>query len=196
MRGTAARCDHAQLIAQAAMPAVWALYVELLRSGAATLTRRERHDAEHPALALLLAPVPVLTAWRRGILTHATTPQTREPKMSAALGHFPGADQREDSKADTEEDGTEIFPTPIAPIPEQSVPHLPAAFYSGEAAADMRAAADTAVDESQRIGRGRGLSSRHAVLDLARCHPVLTGAQIAGRLNLSRRTVRRHLGRR
>lgn len=47
-RGIDVRRDHAQLIAHAAMPAVWALYIELLRGGADTLTRRERRDAENP----------------------------------------------------------------------------------------------------------------------------------------------------
>lgn len=127
--------------------------------------------------------MPVLTVWRRGVLAQAATPQTREPEMSAARGHFRGADLCEDSEVDTEEERADILP---APIPAQTAQHLPTAFHDGAVAADA----------SQRIGRGRGLTSRHAVLDLARNHPELSGAQIAERLSLSPRTVRRHLGRR
>lgn len=165
---------RAQLIAHAAMPAVWALYIELLRGAAATLTRREHQVAEHPVLALLLAPRPVITAWRRDILDHTTGPRPRPPKMSTTRGHFP-------HPVRTRPD--------IYPWPPSSRTSSIAADDSSDAEAPP--AAETA---PTRIGKGRGRSSRHAVLDLAGRDPELTSAQIADQLDLSPRTVRRHLG--
>ncbi|WP_169739943.1 DUF2637 domain-containing protein [Actinospica robiniae] len=177
-RGTAAG-DHAQLIAHAAMPCVWALYIELLRSAAAAFTRRERRHPEHPVLALLLAPRPVLAAWRRGILASAAPSRPHQPKMSAARGHFRLPPDLRDHGA--VRDRADIFPATLPGLtgPASTVPITPA---TG--------------DLPDRIGKGRGLTSRHAVLDLARRNPELTSAQIAERLNLTPRTVRRHLGRR
>jgi DNA-binding CsgD family transcriptional regulator len=181
IRGTAAG-EHDQLIAHAAMPCVWALYIELLRGAAAALTRRERHHPEHPILAFLLAPRTVPAAWRRGILAQTAPSQARQPKMSAARGHFlPPSDLPERGAV---RDRTDIFPAPL-----QDQTEGPSKVSTAHA---LLAAADLPV----RIGRGRGLTGRHAVLDLARRHPELTGAQIAERLNLTPRTVRRHLGRR
>lgn len=187
-RSATARGECAQMIAHAAMPSAWAAYVELLRSGAAVLARRERQEAEHPVLALLLAPRPVLAAWRRAILARAAPSQSHEPKMSAGCGHFPCSDLC----GSTMRQGADIF---SAPVQEQAaqVASAPAQNISPRSVGH---AAPATSHLSAHIGKGRGLTSRPAVLDLARRHPELTGAQIAERLNLTPRTVRRHLGRR
>lgn len=181
-RSPTLKADHAQLVAHASMPAVWALYIELLRSGAATLTRRERHHPEHPALALLLAPWPVLTAWRRDILGHATSAQPREEKMSTGCGHFPHPDQQ----VRAEREGPDIF----SALLDRQAGAVTSA-HDALKSSDGRVPAE----RNPRIGKGRGLTGRHAVLDLAHRNPQLTAAQIAERLNLTPRTVRRHLGR-
>lgn len=177
-RGAAGR-GHAQLIAHAAMPCVWALYIELLRSAAAALTRRRRHRTEHPVLALLLAPRPVLAAWRRAILAPAAPSRAHQPKMSAARGHFRLPPDLRSHRA----------------VGGRADIFAPALQDQTEGTSTVSAAPADA-DLHARIGKGRGLTGRHAVLDLARRNPELTGAQIAERLNLTPRTVRRHLGRR
>jgi AraC-like DNA-binding protein len=184
-RGVSAGGDRAQLIAHAAMPAVWALYIEVLRAAAAALTRRERRTAEHPAVAFLLAPVPVLTAWRRDILGHHATPRARKPKMSAARGHFPCSHRHDHATRAC----SDIFPESLQ---AQTVGRtsMPADDTPGTTPASA------AAGQPMRIGKGRGLTGRYAVLDLAHRHPELTNAQIAQRLHLSPRTVRRHLGHR
>lgn len=185
-RDGASNGGRAQLIAHAAMPCVWALYVELLRSGAAALTRRERDDAEHPVLALLLAPLPVLAAWRRAVLASAGPLQPGGPKMSTGRGHFGlCSDLRERAAVRS---GADIFPA----MTEDQADH---AAQQPDLIGAPSASVSPAAGECPRIGKGRGLSGRRAVLDLARHHPELTAAQIAERLNLNPRTIRRHLGR-
>ncbi|WP_034268044.1 DUF2637 domain-containing protein [Actinospica robiniae] len=177
--------DRAQLIAHAAMPCVWALYIELLRSGAAALTRRERHDAEHPVLALLLAPKPVLADWRRGILAPAAPSRPRVPKMSAGCGHFR---PRPDLHVRAVRDSADIFPSPDQQTAQTAAPPV----LDGSPASTL--SAPLPADQPSRVGKGRGLTGRPAVLDLAHRQPELSSAQIAERLNLAPRTVRRHLG--
>lgn len=177
--GAAAGGDHAQVIAHAAMPCVWALYIELLRRGATVLTRRERREVEHPLLALLLAPVPVLTAWRRGVLVPAVRPRPGIPKMSAARGHLL-------QRSDLRDHGAVLDSADIFSIPSDQ---------AEGASSQIGRAGATAEDQRARIGKGRGLTGRHAVIDLARRHPEMSSVHIAEQLNLSPRTVRRHLGR-
>jgi DNA-binding CsgD family transcriptional regulator len=172
--------DHTELVAHAAMPAVWAVYIEVLRAAAATRMRRQRQHTEHPLLALLLAPRLVLAVWRHGILACVSPPRTRTQKMSAASGHFSTRSDLRDLYS--VRDGADIIPG----APKDQAP----------VAAPLCRDGSTRVDQPARIGKGRGLTGRHAVLDLVRRHPDLTSAQIAERLNLAPRTVRRHLGRR
>jgi hypothetical protein len=187
--------DHAQLLAHAAMPTVWVLYIELLRTAAAALTRREHTNLEHPALALVLAPAATITAWRRRILTPCALSQhhdTPAGQTSTASGHFPACDLH----GDTTHRSTDIF-RDTTPDTTGAPPHTPANDTP-------QTTAETPSPTPQHqpiptplpIGKGRGLSSRHAVTDLAHRHPEMTNQQIATRLNLSTRTVRRHLNKR
>lgn len=191
-QGATATGDHAELVAHAAMPVVWILYIELLRTGAMTLTRREHAATEHPVLALLLAPTTRLQTWRHGIITPAIPPNHQEatrPKMSASRGHFHGSGQHEDPMRE----GPDIFRTPPPDNAEQDHPATTEHAAPAQAQQHAFTPPDRFVSRPPRIGKGRGLTGRHAVLDLAGRHPQMTTGQIAACLDLSARTVRRHL---
>lgn len=190
-RSAAEEGERAQMVAHAAMPAVWALYIDLLRCAAVTLTRRERAAAEHPVLVFLLAPKAAATAWRDSILASAGLPRptgTLAEKMSPTDGHYPPPELDQD----TVRRGADIFctdrPDEAGPSP---IPH-----HAASPTTSAPHPRETTVRPDNRrapqIGKGRGLTSRHAVLDLARRHPELTNTQIATRLKVSARTVRRH----
>ena len=77
---TRAVTGHAPELAHAAMPSVWVVYIELLRSAAVALTRRGQNRTEHRLARWLLAPCDTFAEWRSKVL------QPRQPEGSRVGG--------------------------------------------------------------------------------------------------------------
>jgi hypothetical protein len=160
---------HAQQLAHAAMPAIWVIYIELLRGAAKFIAVRERGSGRHSPGQWILAPRTTFTDWRQGVLEPAAghggqSGRGHNTANSRLLGRYtdnlaPGAQ-----------------PTALCPPEDRDLAPDDPAFPTSR----------------PPPGPGRGHSQHAIVLATATKHPDWTNAQIARHLNLSPRTVRRH----
>lgn len=160
---------HAQLLAHAAMPAIWATYIELLRGAARFIAVRESGRDPHPAIRWILAPRTTFTDWRRRVLKPAAGEGLRTNSGQNRVDCQLISRQPDDPAADP------VF-GPMHPPKDPD--------YAPD---------DPAIPTSRPPpGPGRGHSQRGVVLATAARHPDWTNAEIARHLEISPRTVRRH----
>lgn len=167
---------HAQQLAHAAMPAVWVIYIELLRGAAKYLALREQGVTAYPLARWALAPRTTFSDWRRSVLKPIT-----QDNSTAGDGQFAADPQ---------------------PVDEVSAR---ASKYSDNSALSNPSGASSTSDEHDHAaghpafptsrpppGPGRGHSQKAVVLATAASYPGWSNTEIARHLDLSPRTVRRH----
>ena len=212
--------DAAGRTAHVLMPGIWVVFVELMRhvvrrqTSLATGTLRE----PIPAARWLLSPGPTFLLFRRMVLwrqhsyTAALAMERRRLEAVAIARQWHGRAWRRKVgplirlQIDLAElDAPAAAAALTVAVQRPLDGHAPDTRTDSAAAADGHdsgqhadsapdATADTGTDKRRSTARTRtGADTAAKVAKLAAKHPELTAAQIAARLNLRDRTVRRHL---